>query len=179
MSEKIYSPLPLALRAESEEIDSPLSLASRAEIDHWLTKYPSNQKRSALLPALHIVQDENGGWLSPELIEGVAHYLDLPPVAAYEVATFYSMYDLQPVGRHKVRVCTSISCMLRGADELLAYMEEKLAIKAGETTLDGRITLKKAECLAACGGAPAVMIDRDYHENITPEKANELLDNLE
>ncbi|MBY0428641.1 MAG: NADH-quinone oxidoreductase subunit NuoE [Alphaproteobacteria bacterium] len=155
-----------------------LSPTVRAEIDHWLTKYPPEQKRSALLPALHIVQDANGGWLAPELIEAVAHYLGLPPVAAYEVATFYSMYDLQPVGRHKVRVCTSISCMLRGADELLRHMENHLAIKVGETTPDGRITLKKAECLAACGGAPAVMIDRDYHENITHEKANELLDNL-
>ncbi|MFN7096308.1 MAG: NADH-quinone oxidoreductase subunit NuoE [Gammaproteobacteria bacterium] len=162
----------------SQEKYSLLSEASRAEIDHWLTKYPPAQKRSALLPALHIAQDANGGWLSPELIEAVAHYLELPPVMAYEVATFYSMYDLQPVGRHKVRVCTSISCMLRGSDELLAHMENHLQIKAGETTPDGRITLKKAECLAACGGAPAVMIDRDYHENITPEKANELLDNL-
>lgn len=157
---------------------SLLSEASRAEIDQWLTKYPPTQKRSALLPALHIAQDANGGWLSPDLIEAVADHLGLPPVMAYEVATFYSMYDLQPVGRHKVRVCTSISCMLRGGDELLAHMEQHLNIKAGETTPDGRITLKKAECLAACGGAPAVMIDRDYHENITPEKANELLDSL-
>lgn len=163
----------------SQESLSILSLSARNAIDHWLTKYPPEQKRSALLPALHIVQDENGGWLSPALIEGVAHYLGIPPVAAYEVATFYSMYDLQPVGRNKVNVCTSISCMLRGADELLAHMENHLAIKAGETTPDGRITLRKAECLAACGGAPAVMINRDYHENITPEKANELLDNLE
>lgn len=161
-----------------QEKTSMLAPAVCAEIDHWLTKYPPEQKRSALLPALHLAQDANGGWLSSALIEAVAHYLGLPPVAAYEVATFYSMYDLQPVGRHKVRVCTSISCMLRGADELLAQMEDHLKIKAGETTPDGRITLKKTECLAACGGAPAVMIDRDYHENITPEKANKLLDDL-
>lgn len=161
------------------ETYSLLSEAVRTEIDHWLTKYPPNQKRSALLPALHIAQDANGGWLSPQIIEAVATYLDLPAVAGFEVATFYSMYALQPVGRNKVKVCTSISCMLRGADELLAHMENHLNIKAGETTPDKRITLTKVECLAACGGAPAMMVNRDYHENITPEKAEKLLDELE
>ena len=162
----------------SEKKYSLLSEASRNEIDFWLTKYPVDQKRSALLPALHIVQDANGGWLSPELIEAVATYLDLPAVAGFEVATFYSMYDLAPVGRHKVKVCTSISCMLNGADVLLAHMEKHLGISVGETTPDHRITLKKVECLAACGGAPAMTIDQVYHENISPEKATELLDKL-
>lgn len=156
-----------------------LSSELKVAIDKWLEKYPSDQRRSALLPALHLAQEANQGWLSAPAIEAVAHYIGIPPAAAFEVATFYSMYDLEPVGRHKVRVCASISCMLNGADELLAHTEKCLGIKAGETTPDGRITLKRVECLAACGGAPAIMINKTYHENLSPEKIASLLDELE
>lgn len=163
----------------SEKKPSLLSAEIQAQIDKWLTKYPPEQKRSALLPALHIVQDAHEGWLTPELIEAVAHYLEIAPAAAFEVATFYSMYDLKPVGRYKVKVCASISCMLRGSDELLEHIQKRLGIGLNETTPDGKFTLKRVECLAACGGAPAMMINRDYCENITPQKVDEILDNLE
>jgi NADH-quinone oxidoreductase subunit E len=155
-----------------------LSDQARAEIDRWIAKYPPERKRAAVLAALHIVQNENGGWLSPELIEAVANYLDMPPVAVQEVTTFYSMYDLQPVGRHKVYVCNSISCWLRGSGKLLDHLKEKLGVELGETTADGRFTLKQAECLAACGGAPALIVDGEYHENVTPEGVDALLAKL-
>lgn len=155
-----------------------LSAGARAEIDRWTAKFPPERKRSALLAALTIVQRENGGWLTPELMEAVANYLDVPPVAAEEVATFYSLYDLAPVGRHKLCVCNSISCWLRGSERLIDHLQQRLGIKVGETTADGRFTLKQAECLAACGGAPALMVDGEYHENLTPEKVDALLARL-
>ena len=157
-----------------------LSAHQREEIDHWLAKYPPEGKRSALIPALHIAQHGNGGWLSRELMDAVAEYLELPPVAVYEVATFYSMFDLKPTGRHKVNVCTNIACMLRGGDELLAHIEGRLGVKVGETTEDGRITLKKEEeCLAACIGAPMMLVDEEYYTDLSPEKVDEILDKLE
>ncbi|MBI3897864.1 MAG: NADH-quinone oxidoreductase subunit NuoE [Gammaproteobacteria bacterium] len=155
-----------------------LSAAARAEIDRWLTKYPADRRRAATLPALTIVQRENGGYLTPVLLEAVADYLGIPQVAVQEVATFYSLYDLQPVGRHKVYVCNSISCWLRGSEKLLEHIKQRLGVDIGETTADGRCTLKQAECLAACGGAPALMIDDKYHENVTPEKFDALLAGL-
>jgi NADH-quinone oxidoreductase subunit E len=155
-----------------------LSPAARAEIDRWVTKYPPDRRRAAVLPALTMVQQENGGWLTPELIEAVADYLEMPPVAAQEVATFYSLYDLQPVGRHKLYVCNSISCWLRGSERIIDYLKQRLGIGLGETTADGRFTLKQAECLAACGGAPALIVDGVYHEDLTQEKVDALLANL-
>ncbi|RFA30572.1 NADH-quinone oxidoreductase subunit E [Alkalilimnicola ehrlichii] len=152
----------------------------RAEIDHWLTKYPADRKRSAVIPALHAVQDANGGYLTEALMNAVAEYLELPQVSVYEVANFYSMFDLKPVGRHKVNLCTNISCMLRGADEIVKHCEQKLGIKLGETTPDQRITLKiEEECLAACTGAPMMVVDGHYYTDLTPEKVDEILDNLE
>jgi NADH-quinone oxidoreductase subunit E len=155
-----------------------LSAAARAEIDRWIAKYPPDRRRAAMLPALTIVQRENGGWLTPGLLEAVAIYLGVSPVAAEEVATFYSLYDLKPVGRHKVYVCNSISCWLCGSEKIIDHLKNRLGVDLGETTADGRITLKQAECLAACGGAPAAMIDDQYHENLTPAKVDALLADL-
>ena len=157
-----------------------LSAHARAEIDHWLTRYPPDRKQSAVLAALREVQHENGGYLTTELMDAVADYLDLPPIAVYEVASFYSMFELQPVGRHCIAVCTNISCMLRGSDTVLSYIEKKLGIKLGESTPDGKFYLKKEEeCLAACCGAPMMQVDHVYHENLTPEKVDRILDSLE
>ena len=152
-----------------------LSSDSLAEIERELAKYPADRRQSALMAALRIAQDEHG-WLSGELIEFVAGVIGVPPVRAFEVATFYSMYDLEPVGRHKIFVCTNISCMLRGSDEIVAHLQAKLGIKLGETTEDGKFTLKEAECLAACAGAPMMQVDRSYHENLTPQRIDEILD---
>jgi NADH-quinone oxidoreductase subunit E len=157
-----------------------LSAHARAEIDHWLTRYPPDRKQSAVLAALREVQHENGGYLTTELMDAVADYLDLPPIAVYEVASFYSMFELKPVGRHCIAVCTNISCMLRGSDTVLSYIERKLGIKLGESTPDGKFYLKKEEeCLAACCGAPMMQVNHVYHENLTPEKVDRILDSLE
>ena len=157
----------------------PLSESSRAEIDRWITKYPPDRKQAAVMAALSIAQEQNGGWLSVELIEAVAEYLEMPPIAAHEVATFYTMYDLKPVGRHKVCVCTNISCQLNGSSRIMNHIQKRLGIKPGETTTGGKFTLKEVECLAACGGAPMMMIGKNYYENLTPERVDEILDKLE
>jgi NADH-quinone oxidoreductase subunit E len=149
------------------------------EIDRWLEKYPLSQRRSAILPALTLAQDANGGWLSFELIEAVAEYLGIPPIAAHEAATFYSMLELKPVGRHKLCVCTNISCMLLGSDDIAAHLGKKLGIGFGETTADGKFTLKEVECLGACGGAPMMMIGRTYYENLTSARVDKILADLE
>ncbi|HOW77298.1 MAG TPA: NADH-quinone oxidoreductase subunit NuoE [Candidatus Competibacteraceae bacterium] len=157
-----------------------LSAHARAEIDHWLTRYPADRKQSAVLVALREVQHENHGYLTTELMDAVADYLDLPPIAVYEVATFYSMFETQPVGRHNIAVCTNISCMLRGGDTVLAHIEKKLGIKLGESTPDGKFYLKREEeCLAACCGAPMMQVDHVYYEHLTPEKVDQVLDSLE
>jgi NADH-quinone oxidoreductase subunit E len=157
-----------------------LSAHARAEIDHWLTRYPADRKQSALLAALREVQHENGGYLTTELMDAVADYLDLPAIAVYEVATFYSMFETHPVGRHNIAVCTNISCMLRGGDAILAHIEKKLGIKLGESTPDNKFYLKREEeCLAACCGAPMMQVDHVYYEHLTPEKVDQVLDSLE
>ena len=157
-----------------------LSAHARAELDHWLTRYPADRKQSAVLAALREVQHENGGYLTTELMDAVADYLDMPPIAVYEVASFYSMFELKPVGRHNIAVCTNISCMLRGGDTVLAHIERKLGIKLGESTPDGKFYLKKEEeCLAACCGAPMMQVNHVYYENLTPEKVDQVLDSLE
>ena len=151
-----------------------LSDKTRAHIDHWLSKFPPDRKRSAVLQGLHAAQEQNQGWLTDELIAGVAKYLDLPPVWAYEVASFYSMFETEKVGRNNVAICTNISCWLNG------HCEKKLGIKHGESTPDGRVYLKREEeCLAGCGGAPMMVINGHYHERLTLEKVDELLDGLE
>ncbi|MEE9286560.1 MAG: NAD(P)H-dependent oxidoreductase subunit E [Gammaproteobacteria bacterium] len=157
-----------------------LSTHVRDVIDDALTMYPPEQKQSAVLTALREVQHENGGHLTMEFLDAVATYLDMPPIAVYEVATFYSMFELKPVGRHSISVCTNISCMLRGADDVVEYIENKLGTKTGESTSDGRFYLKQEEeCLAACCGGPMMMVDHKYYENLTLEKVDEILDKIE
>lgn len=156
-----------------------LSVTAREQIDHWVKKYPADQKQSAVLSALTIVQDENGGWLTNELLQAVADYLSMPYIAVCEVATFYSMYNLKPVGKHQIDVCTNISCKLSGAKEVVDYLQTRLRIKLGETTSDGKFTLKGVECLAACANAPMMKIGKEYHENLTPEKIEKILEKLD
>ncbi len=150
-----------------------------AEIDRWLTKYPPHGKQSALLPALLIAQENNDNWLPQHIIEAVADYLAIPRIAAFEVASFYSMYHLKPVGKNVISVCTNISCMLSGSEKIEHYLNKKLGVKFGETTEDCKYTIKEVECLAACANAPVCQINKDYHENLTPEKLDEILKKLD
>jgi NADH-quinone oxidoreductase subunit E len=151
----------------------------REEIDRWVAKFPPDRKRSAVISALHAVQHENHGYLTTDLMDAVAEYLGLPNILVYEVASFYSMFETKPVGRHHISVCTNISCMLRGSQEVIEHVEKKLGIKTGESTPDGRIYLKcEEECLAACTGAPMMMVDHVYHENLTPQSIDKILDEL-
>jgi len=153
---------------------------AREEIDAWIAKFPQGRQRSAVIAALHIVQHENQGYLTPELMNSVAAYLSLEPVQVYEVASFYSMFETDPVGRHCVSVCTNVSCMLRGSDGIVSHIEQKLGIKSGESTADGRVFLKvEEECLAACTGAPMMMVNHRFYENLTPAAVDDILDGLE
>ena len=157
-----------------------LSDHAREEIDQWRSRFPDGRQRSAIIGALHVVQHENEGFLTAELMNAVAEYLDLPTIQVYEVATFYSMFQTQPVGRHNVAICTNVSCMLRGAEDIVEHIEGKLGIKLGESTDDGRIYLKREEeCLAACCGAPMMMVDHVYHENLTNDEVDKILDGLD
>ena len=161
-------------------MNNRLSRNIRTEVDRWTAIFPADQKQSAVLAALREVQHENGGYLTVELMDAVADYLHMPRIAVYEVASFYSMLETTPCGRHSVSVCTNISCMLRGADGIVAHIENKLGVKVGETTGDNRIYLKQEEeCLAACCGAPMMMVDHKYYENLTPDSVDEVLDGLE
>lgn len=157
-----------------------LSTHTREEIDRWVAKFPQGRQRSAVIAALHIVQHENEGYLTADSMNAVAEYLDLPRVQVYEVASFYSMFETEPVGRHCVSVCTNVSCMLRGSDEIVAHIETKLGIRQGQSTDDGRIFLKiEEECLAACTGAPMMMVNHRFYENLTPAMVDDILDALE
>ena len=156
-----------------------LSEHTRQEIDHWVAKFPPGRQRSACIAALRATQEQNNGYLTADLMDAIAEYLKLPPIQVYEVAAFYSMFELHPCGRHHVSVCTNISCMLNGSDRIVEYVEKKLGIKTGESTPDGRIFLKcEEECLAACTGAPMLMVDHVFHENLTPAKIDQILDEL-
>lgn len=153
---------------------------TRSEIDLWLKKYPEDRKQSAVLAALRAAQHQNEGYLTTELMDAVASYLELSNIAVYEVASFYSMFETVPVGKHSISVCTNISCMLMGSDSIVEHLEKKLGIKTGESTEDGKFFIKcEEECLAACCGGPMMMIDHKYYENLTPEKLDEILDELE
>lgn len=145
------------------------------EIDEWIKKYPADQKQSAVMSALRIVQEQYS-YLTPQLMDAVAEYLDMPAIAVYEVATFYTMYEHRPVGRHIINVCTNISCKLRGSADVVNYLEEKLGVKLGATTEDKRFTLRFVECLGACVNAPMMQVDKDYHENLTPQKIDQILE---
>lgn len=163
----------------SEATPTTLSEHAREVIDTWVAKYPPERKQSAVLAALTEVQHENQGFLTTGLMDAVADYLDMPRIAVYEVASFYSMYETSPCGRNNVAVCTNVSCMLRGSDEIVAHIENKLGIKVGESTPDGRIFLKpEEECLAACCGAPMMQVNHVYHENLTVERVDAILDKL-
>jgi len=156
-----------------------LSEHTRAEIDHWVGKFPPGRQRSAVISALRAAQEQNQGFLTPDLMDAVAEYLQMPPIQVYEVASFYSMFETHPCGRHHVSVCTNISCMLRGGEDIAAYVEKKLGIRTGQSTPDGRIFLKREEeCLAACTGAPMMMVDHVYHEYLTPDKVDRILADL-
>lgn len=144
-------------------------------VNKIIRRYPQGRQKSALLPVLHIAQSENSGWLSSEVMDYVASLLEIQPIEVYEVASFYSMYNLQPVGNCVIEVCQTGPCWLKGSEELIAHFEKKLGIKPGETTADGRFTIKTVECLAACGNAPVIQVGTEYHENMTHEKADELL----
>ncbi|MDB4223108.1 NAD(P)H-dependent oxidoreductase subunit E [Granulosicoccus sp.] len=160
--------------------ESVLSEHSIEEIDEWLTRFPENQKQSAVLAALSIAQHQNEGWLSTELMDAVAAKLLMSPIAVYEVASFYSMFALKPVGKHCVAICTNISCMLMGSDSIVSHVENKYGIKIGESTSDGKIYLKvEEECLAACSGGPMMQVDHVYHTELTPQKLDEILDALD
>ena len=161
----------------SESHDNVLSAHVREEIDHWVAKFPEGRQRSAVIAALHAAQHENKGFLTTPIMDAVAAYLDMPPIEVYEVATFYSMFETRPVGRHSISVCTNISCMLRGSQEIVEHIEGKLGVRTGESTADGKFYLKREEeCLAACCGAPMMMIDHRYYENLDVDKVDEILD---
>jgi NADH-quinone oxidoreductase subunit E len=155
-----------------------LSKESLNAVQREVAKYPADRKSSAVMAALRIAQEQHG-WLSVELMDFVAELLEMRPIEVYEVATFYSMYEMKPVGRHKICVCTNISCMLRGSDEVVRHLENRLGIRMGETTADGRFTLKEVECLAACVGAPMFQIDKTYYENLTPDRIDDILGSLD
>ena len=158
---------------------SALSAHTREHIDHWLAKFPPDRKRSALIQGLWAAQEQNGGHLTDELITAVTKYLGLPQVWGYEVATFYSMFETQPVARNNVAICTNISCWLNGAEDIVRHCEKKYGIKLGGSSADGRIYLKKEEeCLAACCGAPMMVVNGHYHENLDIAKVDAILDNL-
>lgn len=155
-----------------------ISHTLKIEIDHWVKKFPVDQKQSAVLPALRLAQEENNGWLSDEIMRDVADYLDMPFIAVYEVASFYSMYELKPVGKNMLSICTNISCMLAGCDKIVKHLHKKLNIKPGETTEDKKFTLKEVECLGACANAPVMHIGHKYYEDLTPEKVDQILEEL-
>ncbi|HRG83047.1 MAG TPA: NAD(P)H-dependent oxidoreductase subunit E [Chitinophagaceae bacterium] len=142
------------------------------EVQRLVGRYPEGKHKSALIPVLHLAQQEFGGWLSTETMDYVATVLNLKPIEVYEVATFYSMYNLKPVGKYLFEVCQTGPCMLNGSDDIVAYIYEKLGIKPGETTADGLFTLKTVECLGACGYAPMMQLGKHYREHLTKEKVD-------
>jgi len=155
-----------------------ISAEGIAEMDGWLAKYPKKGKRSAVMGGLMLAQLENNNHLTTELMDAVADYIGIPHMAAYEVATFYSMYNLEAVGEHVINGCTNISCSLRGSHEVLAHLKDKLGIEPGETTTDKRFTIRAVECLGACAGAPMFEVDHVYHENLDAEKIDKIIDQL-
>ena len=147
-----------------------------AEFNRLVARYPEGKQKSALLPVLHLAQDNFGGWLSSETMDYVAELLNITPIEVYEVATFYSMYNTKPVGKYMFEVCQTGPCMLRGSDDIIAYIEKTLGIKPGETTTDGLFTLKTVECLGACGYAPMMQLGKHYREHLTKEKVDAIID---
>lgn len=166
------------MRHIEEQFEIDISVAK--EIDRWIDKYPPGKKRSAVIPALVFVQKQNKGWLSKTAMNAVADYLGLPRVWIYEVATFYDLYNLKPIGKHKISICQNVSCFLMGSDSIVDCVKKRLRIDFNETTADGLFTLKSVECMAACGGAPMCQIDgQKYYENLTPKKILTIINKLE
>ncbi len=160
--------------------ENMLSAHTIEEIDEWISRYPPERKKSAVLAALRAAQHQNNGFLTVPLMDAIADYLELSKIEVYEVASFYSMYELEPVARHNVAVCTNVCCMLMGSDTIVDHLEKKLGIKLGESTADGRIYLKKEEeCLAACAGGPMMQVNHKYYTELTPDKVDEIIDALE
>lgn len=147
-----------------------------ALVQKMIRRYPEGKQKSALLPLLHIAQAEFGGWLSPETMDYVASILNIKPIEVYEVASFYSMYNLKPVGKCQLEVCRTSSCWTRGAEDIVRHLEKKLGIKEGETTKDGMFTIKTVECLGSCGTAPMMQCGASFHENLTLEKVDAIVD---
>ncbi len=157
-----------------------LTEATKKHIDEWIQKFPADQKRSAVVASLLEVQKQNGGWLSEGAMDAVAAYLDLSRIEVYEVATFYDMFELAPVGQHKIAICTNVPCMLRGAEEIVAAVQKRLGVAPGQTTRDGKFFVREVECMGACVGAPMCQIDdKAYHLKLTPKSIVELIDTLD
>lgn len=146
------------------------------KVQEIIGRYPEGKQKSAVIPLLHLAQEENNGWLSVEAMDYVAGLLQIKPIEVYEVATFYSMYNLKPVGRYVFEVCHTGPCMLNGSDEIIAYIKQKLNIGVGETTADGLFTLKTVECLGACGYAPMMQMGKYYKEHLTKEKVDQIIE---
>lgn len=160
------------------EIKFELSEDIRRSIDEWILRYPPEQKKSGVFEALRLVQQANTNALTVPLMDAVADYLDMPRISVYEIAAFYTLYNLNPMGEHIIDVCTNISCRLNGAEKLLKHIEKRLKIGINGTTADGKITLREVECLGACITPPVCMVGKKYHVNLTPEKIDELLNSL-
>jgi len=148
----------------------------KERIDKWIANYPEGERKSAVMPALRIVQETHHGYLTTDLMDQIAAYLEISPMEVYEVATFYGNYEHKPVGKTKLCICNSVSCMLRGNEEIYAHLKKRLGVGPGEVTPDGKFSWKKVECLGACTGAPMMQVGKDYHEDLTVEKIDELLD---
>lgn len=155
---------------------TPFSEQSLNKVREIVSRYPEGKQKSALIPLLHLAQEENNGWLSVEAMDHVAEILQVKPIEVYEVATFYSMYNLKPVGRYLFEVCQTGPCMIRGSDDIIEYIKQKLNIKVGETSADGLFTLKTVECLGACGYAPMMQMGKFYKEHLTKEKVDQIID---
>lgn len=165
---------------QATENHGVLTQHSIDEINEWMSRYPDDQKQSAVLGALRVAQHQNHGFLTTELMDACADVLQMSKIAVYEVASFYSMFETEPVGRHCVAICTNISCMLMGSQSIVDHVTKKYGIGLGESTADGKIFLKvEEECLAACAGGPMMQVDHVYHTNLTPESVDAILDALD
>lgn len=158
---------------QTQKVTLPAHVCTK--IDEWLLRYPPEQRRSGVFEALRLMQLENNGYLTTPILDAVADYLGIPKISVYEVATFFTMFRLTPHGKHVIELCTNVSCMLNGAEEMLAYLKEKLGVDLNDVTADGLFTIKEVECLGACVGAPACQIGDQYHENLTRDKLDQLI----
>lgn len=168
--------VPFNIEESHKEVKLPEDI--REHIAQWILRYPPEHKASGVFEALRVVQERNGGFLTVPLMDAVAKYLEMPKVAVYEVAAFYSLYHLKPVGKHIIDICTNVSCHLNGSEEILKAVEGRLGIAVNETTPDGKFTLKEVECLGACVAAPVCQIGKQYHENLSIKKMDEILAGL-